>query len=215
MRTITLAKGQTLWRQGDPCTTIAAVEKGSLAVWSEKRLVAVLLPPAVFGETALAALEGHSPNRLGTVIALEDVRVTEYPVSFVRDAFGTGLHRQVLRSLIGQICRNALLVIAANPGQPVADFMLVGLIRSMAECEEQLAHIKTWDSFLVLFRMLCHVRDATDRMRIDLVTHSGDAFLHTVTEAGDMLRGLFKTADKQQYVQQFIEAERQRVMENP
>src|SRR5437899_9260371 len=103
-----LSMGERLWAEGDAAATLAVVESGKLGVWSDTRLIGILFPSMVLGESAILGMEGPAASRTASVSALEDgTTVTEYAPSLVKDAFGAGVPRLVLRMLCGQICRNA------------------------------------------------------------------------------------------------------------
>ena len=205
-----LAQGERLWAQGDPASSMGVVEKGKVAVRTEGRLLGVLFPNMVLGESAILSLGGPPSRRTASVVALEDgTVVTEYPASMVQESFGVGVPRKVLRTLCGQICRNALLAIATNPDQPAVGSSLLGLIQGIVECERQTRKVSDWDSFLVSFRLLYHLRDGSDAMRNDLVGDRGRAS-ETVEAASRTMREIFKTPDVHEYLEQFLEAEKQR-----
>jgi hypothetical protein len=118
-----------------------------------------------------------------------------------------GVPRQVLRSLFGQICRNALIVLAAHSGETALDTLLRALIQGMRDSEEKLRGVKTWEGFLLTFRTLYHLRDATNAIRDDLVAREKGR--DTIVRASATLRTLFKSDDLQQCIEAFLQAERE------
>lgn len=143
------------------------------------------------------------------MVALDDdTVVTEYPAALVRETFGAGVPRLVLRTLCGQICRNALFTIAANP-QPAAQSPLLSLIRGVVQSERQARKISTWPEFLVAFRILYHLREGSDTMRQELISDRGGVS-RTVLKASKTVKGLFKAKDTIAYLEAFLETERER-----
>ena len=205
-----LAVGEQLWTEGDPATSMGVVEQGSVAIRSGGRVLGVMFERMVLGESAILGLDGPTVQRSATVDAIEDhTVVTEYPAAMVRDSFGVGVPRLVLRTLCGQICRNALLTMAAHPGQPGVEGSLMGLIQGVAACEKESRGIKQWDQFLVSFRLLYHLREGSDAMRDDLLPSRGDV-PGIILRASEAARSIFKAADIPEYLEHFLDAERER-----
>lgn len=205
-----LAAGEKLWSEGDPADSMGVVEKGKVAVRSGDRVLGVLFERMVLGEAAILSLGGLPVRRTASVEALVDETVvTEYPASMVRSSFGVGVPRLVLRTLCGQICRNALLTIAAHQDQPAVRGSLGALIQGVAECEKQGRGITSWDQFLVSFRLLYHLRDGSDAMRDDVLSGRGGV-PETILRASQVARALFKADDVIELVETFLDAERER-----
>jgi CRP-like cAMP-binding protein len=212
-----LSKGERLWAQGDPAATLAVVETGKLGVWNDTRLIGILFPSMVLGETAILAMEGPAPHRRASVSALEDgTTITEYAPSLVKDSFGAGVPRLVLRMLCGQICRNALLIIAAHSDSSPVDSILRALIEGVQRCERQVRDVEDWEHFMVAFRLLYHLRDATGTMLHELVP-AGDAeeTSNTLMRASKTMKEMFKTSEIEQLLEDFLEAERLRAAGPP
>ncbi len=215
MQRRTLQRGQALWEQGQPAHSIGIVEGGKLGIVNRRAVLAVLYPGMVVGEASILTLDGPPAHRSASVMALEDATVVaEYPASMVKEAFGVGVPRQVLRSLFGQICRNALIVLAEHSGEAALDTLLRGLIQGMRDSEERLRGVKTWEGFLVTFRTLYHLRDATNAIREDLVARDGKA-RDTIVRASATMRTLFKSDDVQSCIEAFLQAEREAQAESP
>jgi CRP-like cAMP-binding protein len=211
MQSRKLARGDILWKQGEPADRMAVVDGGKLGVWTDRRLVGIMYPKMVLGEAALLALgEARAVVRSASVIAVEDgTTVTEYPATLIRDAMGAGVPRLVLRTLSGQICRNALLLLAAHPHEPALEHILRGLISGQVEGERHLRAVSTWDRFLVVFELLYHLREGLDAMRTALVEPRRDAEL-TLVRASELSKNLLKSEDAIADVLEFLAAERER-----
>jgi hypothetical protein len=128
----------------------------------------------------------------------------------VKESFGVGVPRLVLRTLCGQICRNALLTIAAHPDQPGVESSLMGLIQGVAACEKQSRSVADWGNFLVSFRLLYHLREGSDAMRDDLLP-SVDEVPEVIVRASQTARSLLKAEDIEEFVQDFLDSERERI----
>src|SRR6185436_16353603 len=113
--------------------------------------------------SAIMGVDGPTGRRTASVFALEaGTVVAEYPAAMVKEAFGVGIPRLVLRTLCGQICRNSLLVMAAHPELPAVKDSLMSLIQGMGQCEKHARKIASWHEFLVTFRLLYHLREGSD-----------------------------------------------------
>jgi Cyclic nucleotide-binding domain len=205
-----LAAGEPFWGEGDKASSLGVVERGLVGVKNGGRLLGVLFPKMVLGESAILGLDGHEVRRTASVYALEDETVVaEYPADMVRQSFGVGVPRLVLRTLCGQVCRNALLTVAAHPGHSAVETSLMGLIQGVAACERQLREVDDWDRFLVVFRLLYHLREGSDAMRDELLPSRGE-ISGTIVRASEIAKSLFKADDVAEHVQPFLESERQR-----
>lgn len=165
----TLGEGSVLWARGDAADCIAVVEQGRLGIRTERGIVGIAPAGTVVGEAAILALGGAAARRTADVVALaEPTVVSEYAANLVREAFGVGTPRLILRTLLGQICRNGLLVVAANPGREAVDSALTGTLMALAGSERRFGAIGTWDDFMATFHVLYSLREATDAMRAKL-----------------------------------------------
>ena len=164
-KVISLDKDTVLWEAGDSARTIAVLEKGKLAARADGGLVGILWPEMVLGESALFEAEGST--RTATVAAVQDdTVVAEYPPAVVRAALEEGddsLAQQILRTLIGQICRNFLMVITAKRGYAFIEHPLRSLVRGIAEDAARAQPLKVWDSYQMTARTLFDLRDLSDR----------------------------------------------------
>jgi hypothetical protein len=209
MKPRSLAAGERLWAQGEPARTIAIVETGRLAIRDDRAVFGLAFPGTVLGESAILSLGGPAARRTADVVAVEASSVSEYPIAVVKDAFGVGTPRLILRTLFGQICRNSLLVIVQQPARDVGPQILTALLQSLASQERTFQAIAGWDDFLVAFRVLYELRDASDALRREL-TSSGPLPDEALERAAHVMRTVFSAPDSIEYVRHFLEAEQQR-----
>lgn len=209
---ITLAKDTTLWEAGDAARDVAVIQKGRLGARTEAGLVGLLLPKMVLGESALFEPEGR-PTRTATLFAFEDdTEVVLYSAEAVKRAFEDGddeLMRQVVKNLVGQICRNLLMVISAKRGYPFIDEPLKALVQSVVTEAQSAQPIKNWDNMLVTTRFLAGLRDLSDRLLSQLgpdVSQRGDM----IVNASQVLQQLQAGRDVLPLVESFLQAEREK-----
>lgn len=204
---------EVLWQAGEPARTIAVVRRGKLAARSQSRVVGVMYPDMVLGEAALLGI-GHAPeSRTHTVYAIEDgCEVREYPADLVKQMLDRGAAEVtplLLRTLVGQSCRNWLLIASANAGRAHIEAPLrhlaIGLLESLASLEA----IRDWQEFLVAFRFLYNLRDLSNSERDRMVAPSQEAF-EEVLAASHTLRWLFRGQHAAVHLEAFIESERER-----
>lgn len=212
-RKIALTKGAYLWDAGDAARNLAVLEKGRLGVRSGEKLIGIITPKMVLGESALLGLDGSAQQRTAAVVALEDeTSVSEYPAAMFRQTFDAGNHgvgHLILMTLIGQTCRNYLLIVAAHKDRAAVSTLLTGEVRALGETALEVRKIAVWDDFVWTFRYLYHLRDHSDAMRAQLVMHlapDSDA----LKRASDMMRDLVKGQDVASYLEEFIAAEREK-----
>jgi len=210
-RKTTLGKGAFLWAAGDSARTLAVLDKGKLGVQTDKGYVSLVFPKMIIGESAL--LEGQTEKRSAALVALEDgTEVTEYPPSMVKDTFDAGQNTvglHLLLTLIGQTCKNNLLVVAAHPQRVSMAVLLKNQVRALNESIPQLRQIAKWDEFYWTFKFLFDTRNNSDQLRARLV---GDMTLSTdlLTSASKMVGDLLKNQDIATYLDDFIAAEREK-----
>lgn len=209
MRPRTLKAGECLWARGEPAGTLAIVESGRLAIRDDDRVFGFALPGTVIGESAILSLGGPPAARTADVVAVEATTVSEYPIDVVKDAFGVGTPRLILRTLFGQICRNLLLVIATLPEGETGPEILTGLLGSLSARERTFQAIRGWDDFLSAFRILYELRDASDAMRRAL-TPAGPLADEQMARAVRVMTATFSAPESIDYLRHFLEAERQR-----
>ena len=212
MQTRKLNKGDVLWWHGEFATTIAFVDKGRLGIKTEDGLIGIVGPPGVIGESALLAEGRVVPKRRAAVIAIEESVVTEYHVSFVRDGMGVGIPRKVLRTLIGQTITSACFVLAAHPDVPLVTQSMSALISSLSDSKEMVRDVKDWEAFAPHFAFLFALRDSIGELRNRLVPAKyfiarSDALLR----ASDVLRGLVSDPEIAEFLDKFIEVEKERI----
>lgn len=210
MRRVTLSKGDFLWEAGDVARNIGIVETGKLGVRSARGIVGVVTPKMVLGESSLQLMNGQPQTRSAAVVALEDATVIEYSASLFQQTFESGRHdvgHLVLLSLIGQVCRNNLLVMAAHGEQLVVAALLRSQVQAMSETAAQCKQIKTWDHFQATFKYLIHLRSNSDQMRDDLVT-TQVAETEALTKASEMMKSLVQGKDIVPHIEALIAADR-------
>lgn len=210
MRRVTLSKDDFLWEAGDVARNIGIVESGKLGIRSARGIVGIITPKMVLGESALLMLDGQAQMRSAAVVALEDTTVIEYSASLFKTTFESGRHdvgHLILLSLIGQVCRNNLLVMAAHGEKLVVAALLRGQVQAMGETATQCQQIKTWDHFIWTFNYLIHLRENSDRMRDELVT-TQMAETEALKKASDMMRSLVQGKDIVPHIEALIEADR-------
>ena len=212
-RKITLSKGAYLWDAGDAARNLAVLDSGRLGVQADGKPIGLITPKMVLGESALRTLDGSSHNRTASVIALDnDTQVSEYPASMFRHTFDAGNHsvgHLILMTLIGQICRNYMLIVAAHKERLVIAALLKGQVQALGKAASDAKTIKTWDDFLWTFTYLFHQRDHSDLMRGELVQYlASDS--DSLVKASEMMRELLKGQDVASYLEEFIQAERER-----
>lgn len=210
MRRVTLSKGDFLWEAGDVARNIGIVETGKLGIRSGNGIVGIIAPKMVFGESALLKTDGKAHTRSAALVALEDTSVTEYSASLFQQTFESGRHdvgHLVLLSLIGQICRNNLLVMAAHGEKLVVAALLRSQVQAMGETAAQCRQVKDWDSFLWTFNYLIHLRANSDRMRDELVT-TQMAETEALAKASEMMKSLVQGKDIVPHIEALINADK-------
>jgi CRP-like cAMP-binding protein len=182
-------------------------------VRADGKLIGLITPKMVLGESALLTLDGSSHNRTASVVALEnDTSVSEYPAAMFRNTFDAGNHsvgHLILMTLIGQTCRNYMLIVAAHKERQAVTSLLKGEVQALGQTASEAKKIKTWDDFLWTFKYLFHLRDFSDRMRTELVQYlAGDS--ESMAKASEMMRELLKGQDVAAFLEEFITAEREK-----
>jgi hypothetical protein len=210
MRRVTLSKGDFLWEAGDVARNIGIVETGKLGVRSARGIVGLIAPKMVLGESSLQLLDGKPQTRSATVVALEDTTVTEYSASLFQQTFESGRHdvgHLVLFSLIGQICRNNLLVMASHGEKLVVASLLRGQVQAMGDTAVQCRQVKTWEQFIWTFNYLIDMRANSDRMRDEMVV-TQVAETEALAKASEMMKSLVQGKDIIPHIEALIEADK-------
>jgi CRP-like cAMP-binding protein len=210
MRKVTLSKGDFLWEAGDVARNIGIVESGKLGIRSARGIVGIIAPKMILGESALLMLDGQARMRSAAVVALEDTTVIEYSASLFKQTFESGRHdvgHLILLSLIGQACRNNLLVMAAHGEKLVVAALLRAQVQAMGETATQCRQIKSWDQFTWTFNYLIHLRENSDRLRDELVT-TQVAETEALAKASEMMKSLLQGKDIVPHIEALIEADR-------
>lgn len=212
-KTISLSREAVLWEAGDLAREIAVVETGRLAVRTDAGVVGLVLPNMVAGETALFSLEDRPHPRAATLFALDDdTRVVANPASAYRTAFEAGetdVVDPIVRTLVGQTCRNLLMVISARSGEPYVDEPLLGLVRGLAGDAGRPLSARTWSGFMASFALLCDLRDMSDRLLGRMGPESSQR-LEMVEAASQALTRLAGSEDARPMIEAFLQAERER-----
>jgi CRP-like cAMP-binding protein len=212
-RKLTLSKGAFLWDAGDAARTFAVLESGRLGVKTERGVVGVVMPKMIFGEASLLTLDGEAQTRTAAIVALEnDTVVNEYPPSAVKDTFDAGnssVGQHLLMTLVAQICKNYLLIVATHSKRGGTTVLLKNQVQALTSSIPQLKTIDRWDEFFWTFRFLHNQRQHSDLMREKLVgdlTRQSEA----VAQATEMIQQLFKGQDIVGYLQDFMNAEKEK-----
>jgi hypothetical protein len=212
---ISLDKDTVLWEAGDVARDIAVVTRGKLGIRTEKGIVGIALPMMILGESAVFGLDGRADCRSATVVALEgDTQVTAYPADEIRNTLETGndsLARQVLDTLVGQICRNLLMVISARRGDPLVEAPLLGLVRGIVGDLGRSPRLDTWKAFLAVFSYLHELRDLSDRA-LQLLGPEMTQQAELVENASQLLTQFGEGRDVSALIEIFLAAEREKAM---
>lgn len=212
---IILGDGATLWETGDVARDIALVESGKIGVRTAAGVVGLVLPGMVVGETALFSLDGERLTRTATLYALEDeTRVVATPAEEWRASFEGGdseVVEPLVKTLVGQICRNLLMVVSARRGDPYVDLPLNALLRAVADDASRPLSARTWASFMVTFSFLSDLRDLSDRILSRLGPEPTER-LELIEAASQALAVLGGHTDTRPMIEAFLEAERQRAL---
>lgn len=168
-----LTKGSHLWLVDEPANTIATLERGRLVVHVEGRLLGIVTPGMVIGESSLRTLDGDSPTRSATVSSFEDAtEVVEHEAAFVRAAHEEGdgrLIRSILVTMVGQIGRNLLLLGAALKERPAVAGPLGAMLQGVVRARSGIREADAWSEHMAVFAFLAETRAYTERLRSTLI----------------------------------------------
>lgn len=212
-RKVILSKEAVLWHTGDSATTFAVLEKGKLGVKTGKGLSGVLWPGMVLGESSILGLLGEPQLRTATVFAMQDeTHVTEYPAIVAQQSFDANarvIGREILTTLVGQIARDSLLLIASHKHNPMVSVpfksLMQGLVRTY---KPQIGAISRWDDFIFCFRYLHSTRNYTEAMRDALTITSADK--DAIFKASEVTHEFFKDSEDVSLLSEFLNAEKDR-----
>jgi len=206
-----LSRHAILWETGDPAHQIAILEQGRLGIQTEGGVAGVIHPKMVFGEAALFDFDGKQPRRTATLVALEDdTTVIEYPASLVKEMVEAGNHsiaKQVLKTLVGQICRHCLLLMSANKDTPVIRRTMNSLLTGTVQSASELESLSSWDDFLTAFRYLCRLRDSLGGLaaaHAPMESVGGE----TLERVASSLKEVFRGEDLTAYIEEFVRSEK-------
>ena len=163
----TLPKDAVLWWRGDPAESLAVVDRGSVGIRTAEGLLDVIVAGHAVGEAALLAKDGApAVKRAADVVALEpDTVVIEYKTGEVVGALDGGVPQLVMRTLVGQIGRNHLLVAAAHGGNRWIEAVVSSQMETLVAAARATSDIATWPEFMIAFQVLYQMREGSDAMR--------------------------------------------------
>lgn len=214
-RKVTLSKDTPLWEEGDGARNIAIVDSGKLGIIVNGAIIGLVWPKMVIGESAIWTSEtDQAPERRkASVIALEEgTTVSEYPASMVRRTFIEGSHTvtsAILTSLVGQICRNCLMIITANQHRPIVNLPFKATMEGLLQgFREQVPQIAKWEDFMLAFKVLYTLRNSTEAQREQLVSSRDPEMIQ---RASTLFRDIYKQ-DSAAYaeVESYLKAEREK-----
>lgn len=164
-----MSKGAVLWSAGDSARTIGILDKGRLGIGSSDTPLGVLVPKMILGETAVLTLEAKAPRRTAAVFALEDeTEVVEYPVFAIRQMVESGLGpipALLLKTLVGQIARNCLIIMSACKDSALVRLPMKGLLKGVVASTNELAQNRSWAGYMKIFTFLMRLRDDLGAIR--------------------------------------------------
>lgn len=212
-RKVILSKDTVLWYAGDPARTFAIVESGKLGVKTDKGLVGIVWPHMVLGEAALLALEGEQPKRTATVYALEEgTAVLEYPPMKAKQAIDEQAHdvwRAILTTLLGQVCRNCLVLVAAQREQPFVASTFRSLMQTLvANYKGRFSSLQSWDDFTATFHFLFSAREFTESAQRALLGPFSDR--DYIIKASEITREFFQEKGDVPFLRDFLSAAQER-----
>ena len=212
-RKLQLSKNAYLWEVGDNAHNIAILEQGRLGVMSDEKVVGIITPKMVLGEAAISVLEGEHPKRTATVVALEDeTHVTEYPAELVKKTFDSGnqaVTELLLSTLVGQTCRNGLLLMSSHKKSPAISLPLKSLVQGVANAREHMKKLEDWEEFMQLFKYMSDVRDFSEVLRKNHFVMTSDK-TDMIEKASATIREMFqeeKHADLVPLLEDFVKSE--------
>ena len=151
--------------------------------------------------------------RGATLFSLDDdTRVVVSPAEAYRTAFeggDTAAVEPIVRTLVGQTCRNLLMVVSARAGDPYVEQPLIGLVRGLAQDVGKPLPARTWDAFMVTFSFLCEIRDMSDRI-LGRLGPDASRRLELIEAASQALAQLPGSGDARPMIEAFLAAERER-----
>jgi CRP-like cAMP-binding protein len=207
---VTLRKNAVLWEEGDQARHVAVLEKGKLGVRTSHGLVGLLWPHMVLGESALFAAQGR---RTASVVALEDdTLVAEYLPEQVRDSLADGddpLPQRILTTLVGQVSRNLLMVVASRRGWGYVDQPLTELVRGVVIEAERAQPLHSWEAFHQTASYLYELRDFSDRV-LQTLGPEASRRAELIEGASAALRELFAGRAVVPALEDFLRAEREK-----
>jgi hypothetical protein len=166
----------------------------------------------VLGEAALLALDGEEPRRTSTVYALEEgTTVVEYPPFLAKQALdeqGHTVWKAILTTLLGQICRTCIVLVAAHREQPFLAQPFKALMQSLVQTyKNRFATLSTWDDFSTTFHFLHATRDYADAAGRLLLGPFPDR--EYIVKASEMTREYFEGQGEIPFLNDYLGAARE------
>lgn len=212
-KVVTLSKNAVLWEEGDLARNVAVLQKGKLGARTAQGLVGILWPGMVLGESALFTAEGRAERRSATVLALEDDTIVEEcsPES-LRDQLMEGdstLTGKVLTTLVGQISRNLLMVVAARRGYAYVDEPLTSLVKGIVLSARHAPALRSFETYMATARYLYDLREFSDRALQNLGPDPAQR-ADMIASASAVFSELFAGGEALPALEDFLRAEREK-----
>jgi len=210
---VSLSKHAVLWEEGDLARNVAVLQKGKLGARTSQGLVGILWPGMVLGESALFTAEGRPERRSASILALEDDTVVEECApEKLRDQLLEGdasLAGKVLTTLVGQISRNLLMVVAARRGYAYVDEPLTSLVKGLVEDARRAPALRSFETFMASARYLFDLREFSDRALGSLGPDPAQR-ADMIANASAVLTQLFADQEALPALEDFLRAEREK-----
>ena len=205
-----LKKGESLWKQGEAAGTVAVVESGAFGVVVEKRLTGLMSKGMVIGEGAILGSKVSPRHRTASVFALTGTAaVSEVGVADLEQAVANGdrfLVGPILVTLVGQICRNCLLLIESQHEDPMISGPVNALMAETVKAFRAQPAVESWDQFAHEIGILVASRDYTDDLRAKLDVDGSDRA--AIKRASEAVREQFKDHESLAALVALIDSER-------
>jgi hypothetical protein len=189
--------------------TIGVIESGHFGVLVEGDLNGLLWKGMVVGDSALLGTAVAPRPRTASVFALTDgATVREVEVAELKSAFEAGdrfLIGPILVTLVGEIVRNALLLMEAVPKERIVTRTMKGLMESTVESFRARPDVRSWDDLIRLVGILVSSRDFTDRLRAELGVDGSDRA--AIRRASEAVRESFREHESLTDLVALIDAE--------
>lgn len=205
-----LRKGESLWKQGEAAGTVAVVEAGAFGVVVDKRLTGLMSKGMVIGEGAILGSKDSPRQRTASVFALTGTAsVSEVSVVDLKQAVANGdrfLVGPILVTLVGQICRNCLLLVEAQHEDPMILGPVSALMVETVKAFRAQPAVESWDRLVREIGILSASRDYTDDLRATLGIDGSDR--GAIKRASEAVREQFKEHESLAALIELIDSER-------